>query len=102
MNNAEDILKKILLNMRYDASKTLKENREIIFEDSNKSWVDVNNNPISFNGTVLKTAKTQLKDFETAELYEHCSKIYDAIKKLKIGKVIHDVQIHKKSDKKNI
>ena len=65
MNNAEDILKKILLNMRYDASKTLKENREIIFEDSNKSWVDVNNNPISFNGTVLKTAKTQLKDFET-------------------------------------
>jgi len=65
MNNAEDILKKILLNMRYDASKTLKENREIIFEDSNKSWVDVNNNPISFNGTVLKTAKAQLKDFET-------------------------------------
>jgi len=65
MNNAEDILKKILLNMRYDASKTLKENREIIFEDSNKSWVDVNNNPISFNGKVLKTAKTQLKDFKT-------------------------------------
>jgi len=64
MNNAEDILKKILLNMRYDASKTLKENREIIFEDSNKSWVDVNNNPISFNGKVLKTARAQLKDFE--------------------------------------
>ena len=65
MNNTEDILKKILLNMRYDASKTLKENREIIFEDSNKSWVDVNNSPISFNGTVEKTARTQLKDFET-------------------------------------
>ena len=50
----------------------------------------------------LDTLEQQLKDFETAELYEHCSKIYDAIKKLKIGKVIHDVQIHKKSDKKNI
>jgi hypothetical protein len=35
MNNADDILKKILLNMKYDASKTLKENKEIIFEDPN-------------------------------------------------------------------
>ena len=35
MNNADDILKKILLNMRYDASKTLKENKEIIFENPN-------------------------------------------------------------------
>ena len=35
MKNTEDILKKILLNMRYDASKTLKENKEIIFENPN-------------------------------------------------------------------
>ena len=35
MNSTDDILKKILLNMRYDASKTLKENKEIIFENPN-------------------------------------------------------------------
>ena len=35
MNSTDDILKKILLNMRYDASKTLKENKEIILENPN-------------------------------------------------------------------
>ena len=52
-------------------------------------------------GEFLETLEQQLKDFEAAELYEHCSKIYDAIKKLKIGKVIHDVQVHKKQTKEN-
>ena len=33
MNNADDILKKILLNMRYDSSKNLKENKLILEED---------------------------------------------------------------------
>ena len=33
MNNADDILKKILLNMRYDSSKTLKENKLLLEED---------------------------------------------------------------------
>jgi len=67
MNNTDDILKKILLNMRYDASKTLKENKEIIFEDLNKlnqnsktKSVDVFSRPISFNGKVIKTVKSQI------------------------------------------
>jgi hypothetical protein len=33
MNNTDDILKKILLNMRYDTSKTLKENKLLLEED---------------------------------------------------------------------
>jgi hypothetical protein len=71
MNNTDDILKKILLNMRYDASKTLKENKEIIFEDLNKlnqnsktKSVDVFSRPISFNGKVIKTVKSQISELE--------------------------------------
>ena len=37
MNNADDILKKILLNMRYDSSKTLKENKLLLEEDKQYS-----------------------------------------------------------------
>ena len=34
MNNAEDILKKILLNMRYDPRKSLKENKILLNEET--------------------------------------------------------------------
>ena len=71
MNSTDDILKKILLNMRYDASKTLKENKEIIVEDLNKlnqnsktKSVDVFSRPISFNGKVIKTVKSQISELE--------------------------------------
>ena len=71
MNSTDDILKKILLNMRYDASKTLKENKEIILEDLNKlnqnsktKSVDVFSRPISFNGKVIKTVKSQISELE--------------------------------------
>ena len=71
MNSTDDILKKILLNMRYDASKTLKENKESIVEDLNKlnqnsktKSVDVFSRPISFNGKVIKTVKSQISELE--------------------------------------
>jgi hypothetical protein len=35
MKNNEDILKKILLNMRYDSSKTLNENNRVIGKRKN-------------------------------------------------------------------
>jgi len=33
MDNVDNILKKILLNMRYDSNKTLKENKLLLEED---------------------------------------------------------------------
>ena len=35
MNNAEDVLKKILMNMKYDSRKTLSENKMFILKESN-------------------------------------------------------------------
>lgn len=48
----------------------------------------------------LETLEQQLKEFEAAELYEYCTKINDGIKRLKIAKIIQDVQISKKQNKK--
>lgn len=81
MNNADEILKRVLLNMRYDSRKTLNENVNLLNEQpkpsasvgdvetvgiipdevktSNNviSTVDYNGKPLIFNGSIYKTSK---------------------------------------------
>ena len=81
MNNTDELLKRILLNMRYDSRKTLNENRMLMTEQpkpsasagdvetvgvipdevktSNNvvSSIDYNGKPLIFNGSIFKTSK---------------------------------------------
>jgi len=81
MNNTDELLKRILLNMKYDSRKTLKENVGLVNEQpkpsvtagdvetvgiipdevktSNNviSTVDYNGSPLIFNGSIYKTSK---------------------------------------------
>ena len=60
MNSTDDILKKILLNMRYDASKTLKENKESIFENP-KAKESISNNVKNEGGIKCNSLDDYLK-----------------------------------------
>jgi TonB family protein len=54
-----DIIKKVLLNMKYDSSKTLSENKTLINESSNITWVadrDYDLETTGFNYTLYKGA----------------------------------------------
>lgn len=63
MFSLEENIKKILLNINYDSKKNLSENKKDIFFESTESFTnsfDINNNPISFKGTVVSTIKNSL------------------------------------------
>lgn len=64
MKNENDILKKILLHMKYDSKKTLSENKKIISEESTTSkptsTVNIFGKQITFNGEVRTTVDQEL------------------------------------------
>jgi len=62
MNNADEILKKILLNMKYDSSKSLKENKGLILSEQS---VNVNKFTVSYE-----------KDYNRIKITNPSGKIY--------------------------
>jgi hypothetical protein len=75
MKNTEDILKKILLNMRYDASKTLKENKEIIFENPNAKE-SISNNVKNEGGIKCNSLDDYLKKKSGCNFISYYGKNY--------------------------
>ena len=75
MKNTEDILKKILLNMRYDASKTLKENKEIIFENPNTKE-SISNNVKNEGGIKCNSIDDYLKKKSGCNFISYYGKNY--------------------------
>jgi len=75
MNNTDDILKKILLNMRYDASKTLKENKEIIFENPNTKE-SISNNVKNEGGIKCNSLDDYLKKKNGCNFISYYGKNY--------------------------
>jgi hypothetical protein len=75
MNSTDDILKKILLNMRYDASKTLKENKEIIFENPNAKE-SISNNVKNEGGIKCNSIDDYLKKKSGCNFISYYGKNY--------------------------
>jgi len=75
MNSTDDILKKILLNMRYDASKTLKENKEIIFENP-KAKESISNNVKNEGGIKCNSIDDYLKKKSGCNFISYFGKNY--------------------------
>jgi hypothetical protein len=75
MNSTDDILKKILLNMRYDASKTLKENKEIILENPNAKE-SISNNVKNEGGIKCNSLDDYLKKKSGCNFISYYGKNY--------------------------
>ena len=95
MDNAGNILKKILLNMRYDASKTLKENKLLLEEDKHyaMAWdgrtleLPLNNLLLSYHNHSKFNAKS-ISDLEIGyPLWSEACKIH---KPKEYGKCMND------------
>ena len=95
MNSTDDILKKILLNMRYDASKTLKENKLLLEEDKHYAlaWdgrtleLPLNNLLLSYHNHSKFNAKS-ISDLEIGyPLWSEACKIH---KPKEYGKCMND------------
>lgn len=70
MTNANEILERILLNMKYDSIKTLSENKKTIFEEAevDDGWIetyDIIGRPLRFKGRQITTVNEIKNNFST-------------------------------------
>jgi hypothetical protein len=93
-----EALNKIKLMMNYDSSKTLNENKNVIFEQSQSC-----NNPITYDEllTQVETVESAIDDTDNwtmtkdiVDSYEEAKEIYDAVKSV-VGKEVYDEEVGK-------
>ena len=61
--NQEQLLERILLNMKYDSRKTLLENKETINVNTETQTYDINRKPLRFYGEIRTTIKQEMNSY---------------------------------------